>query len=65
MIQQRLEQQHLLGIKLLCGSPIEAPQQVLELVLELFDRAALVLQLIEELLSLGAEKFDFAGRLQQ
>lgn len=30
LIQQRLEQLHLLGIKLLCGSPIEAPQQVLE-----------------------------------
>jgi hypothetical protein len=57
LVQQRLEELHLLRIELLGRASIEPPQQRLELVLQLLDRAGVLGLLLQELLSLGAEQF--------
>ena len=59
LLQQVLEQQHLLGVDLLGGGPVEPPQQALELMLKLFDGAGVFLLLFEELLPLGPQEFNF------
>jgi len=61
--EQRLEEGHLLRIELLGRAPEQPPQQVLQLVLELLDRAVVLRLLLQQLLPLGAEQFHFLTQL--
>jgi hypothetical protein len=65
LIQQPFEQEHLLGVDLLRGSPVEPPQQVLELVLELLDRAGALLPLLQQLLTLGPQQLVLLAKLRE
>jgi hypothetical protein len=65
LIQQHLEQQHLLGIDLLRRAAELPTQQLLQLMLKTVDLAALLLQLFEELRPLSAKKFDFLSKLRE
>jgi hypothetical protein len=65
LVEQRLEELHLLGIKGFGGAPEVAAEQLLQPVLQSVDFAALLLQLLEELLALGAKQLDFLSKLAQ
>src|ERR1043166_2776785 len=65
LIQDRFEEYQLLGIDLLRRATEPSAEHLLQLVLQAVDLAILLLQLFEDLRSLGAKKLDLLSKLRE